>query len=330
MVQRSALSVLVAAVLLFAATGLPAGRVSDTAFAADGCSDLDGDGFVHITDMTIWSNYFAQTVPPAPPQADIFKDGSLGALDFTTLFNDFFSSTGCQADPLPSTKLAGGALAVDADGEDTTEGDPVQSTRTVVIGEPFHVSIQVTSNPGIVAVQQRLHWDEGPLDPNPRTAFENDLWRNFQSSIVSGQALGPADSKSGNEAYIEHGSAPFKATFVETSTYVGPVAQFEFVCRNPGTANLTLDAAHSVLADLPSTEYTPTVTGAEIECVCPPEGCPVGGIAELPEVVVRTPLEAEGPAVLSTSVVAGVVAAVTAGAVATGGAAWWARRRGNG
>lgn len=326
MVQRSALSVLVAAVLLFAATGLPAGRVSDTAFAADGCADFDGDGFVHVVDVIIWSNYFGQTVPPAPQQVDLVKDGGLNAADFSLLFQEFLSSTACQTDPLPSTSLAGGALAVDADGEDTTAGDAVQSTRTVVLGETFHVTIQITSNPGIYGVQQRLHWDEGPLNLNARTAFENDLWVNIQPAAARFQKLGPPDEGSGNDAYIELGSTPFK-TLGDSSTFVGPVAQFEFVCQLPGTANLTLDAAHSLFADAPSTEYKPAVTGAQIECVCPPEGCPVGGIAELPEVVARAPLEAPGSSGPSTSVVAGIVAAATAGAFALGGAAWYARRR---
>ena len=52
---------------------------------------------------------------------------------------------------------------------------------------------------------------------------------------------------------------------------------------------------------------------------------PVGGIAELPDVA-GTPLEAEGSWVPSAGVVAGVVTAVAAGALALGGAAWYARR----
>lgn len=327
MVRCSLLCVLVAAVLLLAATGLPeADRLSDTAFAADGCADLDGDGFVHVADVIIWSNYFGQTVPPAPAQADLVKDGGLNAADFTVLFNEFLSSTGCQTNPLPSTTLAGGALAVDADGEDTTAGDPVQSTRTVLIGETFHVSIQLTANPGIFAVQERLHWDEGPLNLNARTAFENDLWVNIQPSAARFQKLGPADNGIGNDAYIELGSTPFKS-LGDSSTFVGPIAQFEFVCQLRGTANLTLAATHSLLADAPSTEYTPTVTGAQIECVCPPEGCPVGGVAELPDVAAR-PLEAVGSSGPRAIVMVGVVAAIAAVAVALGGAGWYARRRG--
>lgn len=57
-------------------------------------------------------------------------------------------------------------------------------------------------------------------------------------------------------------------------------------------------------------------------CKAPP---PVGGIAELPAVA-GTALEVESSGV-GAGVVGGVVAAVAAGAVALGGAAWYARRR---
>ena len=59
---------------------------------------------------------------------------------------------------------------------------------------------------------------------------------------------------------------------------------------------------------------------------CPPEGCPVGGIAELPDVAGR-PLEAQDSSGFRASVRGGVLAAVAAGALALGGAAWYARRR---
>ena len=188
--------------------------------------------------------------------------------------------------------------------------------------------VRYSTNPGIYAVQQRLHWDEGPLDLNARSVAQNDRWLGIQPDTGTLQKLGPPDDGSGNDAYIELGSLPF-LLFGDSNTFVGPVAQFEFVCQLRGTANLTLDPAHSVLADAPTTKYTPTVTGAQIECVCPPEGCPVGGIAELPEVAARAPLEAEAPAVPSVMVAVGIVAAVTAVAVAIGGTAWWARRRGD-
>ena len=53
---------------------------------------------------------------------------------------------------------------------------------------------------------------------------------------------------------------------------------------------------------------------------------PVGGIAELPEVA-GVPLEAPGSSDSNTGLLAGIAAAIAAGTVALGGAAWYARRR---
>ena len=75
----------------------------------------------------------------------------------------------------------------------------------------------------------------------------------------------------------------------------------------------------------PTSTNTPTPTITATPTPCPPEGCPVGGIAELPEVA-GTPLETEGSSGPSAGVLAGV-AAGTAGVVGLGGAAWYARRR---
>ena len=52
----------------------------------------------------------------------------------------------------------------------------------------------------------------------------------------------------------------------------------------------------------------------------------VGGIAELPEVA-GTPLEAPDSSGLSAGLIAGVAAVAVTGAIAFGGAAWYARRR---
>ena len=52
----------------------------------------------------------------------------------------------------------------------------------------------------------------------------------------------------------------------------------------------------------------------------------IGGIAELPEVA-APPLEAPDSSGSSTGLIAGIVAAIAAGTLALGGAAWYARRR---
>ena len=58
-----------------------------------------------------------------------------------------------------------------------------------------------------------------------------------------------------------------------------------------------------------------------------PTPAPVGGIAELPDVSGGTPLATGGSPGSGRGAVAGIAVAVAAGAVALGGAAWYARRR---
>ena len=57
-----------------------------------------------------------------------------------------------------------------------------------------------------------------------------------------------------------------------------------------------------------------------------PLGASVGGGADLPEVA-GTPLEAPDSSGSNTGLLAGIVAAIAAGTVTLGGAAWYARRR---
>ena len=63
-----------------------------------------------------------------------------------------------------------------------------------------------------------------------------------------------------------------------------------------------------------------------VSAVVPGPPTPIGGIGLLPSVD-GVPLEAEGSSGPSPGVLAGVAAAITASAVALGGAAWYARRR---
>ena len=59
---------------------------------------------------------------------------------------------------------------------------------------------------------------------------------------------------------------------------------------------------------------------------CPTEGCPVGGVAELPEVA-RAPLEAGDSSGPGAAMLASVTAGVLAGAASISGAVWYTRRR---
>ncbi len=57
--------------------------------ATPGCPDLDGDSDVDLDDVNIVTSYVPKTVPPAPPQADVFGPGGKpdGQVD---VFNDVF------------------------------------------------------------------------------------------------------------------------------------------------------------------------------------------------------------------------------------------------
>ncbi len=264
-------TIVVVAVLVGAGTGLSErGGFSDIVFGADGCADVDGDGFVHMIDVVTVAAYHGSTVPPAPPQVDVHpaKDGSVAVGDIGYVFDRFGTSTACQTNPLSKTSLTGGVLILDADGEDTSASNPVESTRAVVVGDTFHVSVQLTANPEIVGYQVRLHWDEPLLQLAERTASENDIVGNGTPPGFPNQTLGPADDDSGNDAYIELMWALLLKESGTTS-YVGPVAQFEFVCQAEGVASITLAGvgSHTALGDIfPTTEYTPTLRNAVVLC----------------------------------------------------------------
>lgn len=243
--------------------------------AASGCADIDGDGFVHIIDSVMVGEHFGSFVPPAPAQVDVVKNGQIFLSDIGETLSQFGTSTTCQTSPLSKTALSGGALAVDADGESTSPGDPVESKRAVPVGTAFHVTVQLTENPDIAGYQLRLHWDEATLDLNARTDAENDLWQELTALIIGyHQALGPTDDNAGSEAYIELGATIPLPPGIQppgSSTLLGPVAQFEFTCQAEGTADLTLSGAgaHTALVAWFATEYTPTLTNAQINCVDP-------------------------------------------------------------
>ena len=91
--------------------------------------------------------------------------------------------------------------------------------------------------------------------------------------------------------------------------------------RSQDTANNLADFDCGDPADPENNEGSSVSLAATISCTPP-----VGGVAELPDVA-GAGLEAEGSSGPSATVVVGVVAAVTAGAVALGSAGWYARRR---
>ena len=91
--------------------------------------------------------------------------------------------------------------------------------------------------------------------------------------------------------------------------------------RSQDTADNSADFDCGDPADPTNNAGSSVSLAATISCTPP-----VGGVAELPDVAGGR-LEAEGSAGPSGAVVVGVLAAVTAGAVALGSAGWYARRR---
>ncbi|MEX1255270.1 MAG: cohesin domain-containing protein [Dehalococcoidia bacterium] len=264
---------LIAVSLLVALAGVvrPPDGPSTPASAATGCADVDGDGIVHLIDGVMVANYFGTAAGSAPAQVNINKTGAnIDLADVVSIASALDTTTGCQASGLANFNLSGGALAVDANGEVTTPGDPVQTTRTVTQNN-FDVSVQLTSTAGagIAGFQTRLHWDEALLDFVPNTAGRNEAWQeNTGLTTASNQVLGPADDGAGNEAYVElmaqHISEP-------NNTFTGPIAQFEFACHANGTANVTLETTsyHTSLAAKANTQYLPTTANATITCGMP-------------------------------------------------------------
>ena len=246
------------------------------ASAASSCADVDHDGIVHLIDAVIVSDHFGQLVPPAPPEVDLVKDNAISIGDIIQVIL-VFDTTGCQTGtPQPKGAGAFGALAVDADGENTSPGDTVETKRSVPIGQTFHITVHMTTNPdpNTVGYQLRLHWDEALLDLTTRTQDENDLWLENFTGGVALQALGPADDDSGSDAFIELGA--FELVPGVTTGATGPVAQFEFTCQAAGTANLTLASGggHSAVVARPATVFSPTLTNAQINCVIGPTWTP--------------------------------------------------------
>ena len=135
---RASLRIYVLAVVFAVMLGLLGNDgPSRMASAADECADFDGDGFVHVTDQIIFSPWHFFTVPPAPPQLDYNKDGSLTIAAQVSIGSELFSSTTCQTDPLPTTTLACCALEVAANGANPVSTDPAQRFSTVTLGDTF-------------------------------------------------------------------------------------------------------------------------------------------------------------------------------------------------
>ncbi|MEX2159657.1 MAG: flexitail domain-containing putative surface protein [Dehalococcoidia bacterium] len=240
------------------------------ALAAAGCADIDGDGNHRIIDAVMINDYYGSNVPPAPVQVDMNKDAVID------LFNDIFTAlfayqtpTGCQGSALSKSTSSAGALAVDAYGEGTGASDLLQTSRRADVGETFHVTVHLTSNPGMIqGYDLEAHWSEALLDLNARTAEDNDLLDETPVSAVVVQLASPADNDSGSDAALKLGAMTLPGG--GTTAYTGPIAQLEFTCEAAGTATVSLSAAPSTMLVAPSaTQYNPSVASATVICQNP-------------------------------------------------------------
>ncbi len=151
---------------------------------------------------------------------------------------------------------------------------------------------------------------------------------------------------------VRHGSSA-TSTFNFSINAAGPLPPPVTLALSHGshtdniTANLTFIATASCFGRVHDiTSYELTVTGQQkaglteqqeagaptfeegigLRAAGPGGGCPVGGIAELPDAAVA-PLDVPESSGLDAGVVVGLGGAALAGAIALGGGAWYARRR---
>jgi hypothetical protein len=67
------------------------------------CPDLDNNGVVNMNDVGIASTYFGQAVPPAPPEVDQNKSGTITAADINAIITAIGGPGAC----LPPTVSIG-------------------------------------------------------------------------------------------------------------------------------------------------------------------------------------------------------------------------------
>ena len=221
------------------------------------------------------------------------------------------------------------SIEVKAAGCDTKGVSP--TTCEVPVGSVFTVSVHLNDIDGLVdkdadtkagyiAVQARLNYSAGlTLKNRPGVTELEGVWPD---------CFFPAENK-GVGTYLAA-----CAIDVETdeSIYIGRVMEVDYNCTpTPSTGN-TVSLVHGPLRDTFVGDETPIAVAEQpgltetLTISCAPAIGSVGGIAELPEVA-GTSLEAPDSSGTNTGLLAGSVAAVAAGAIALGGAAWYGRRR---
>ena len=176
------------------------------------------------------------------------------------------------------------SLSIDADCEDPATDSTIETERTLLVGDTFHICVYgAFPVPGSAAgYQARVHWDEFTLNLNPRTAGTNDLWHleppssgGAPNAASVSQVIGPADDDSGSEAYVRP-RAMDDAGENSNPPFVGRVAQLELVCQNHSPGNIEIrvpgaDDGSAFLEGTPKikTEIKPTLASAVIICLDP-------------------------------------------------------------
>jgi hypothetical protein len=215
----------------------------------------------------------------------------------------------------------------------------VQATRTVEKGTAFFVDILIGSVSDLQAFNFELAYDQ-TLVSAPTVTTGPDVDRNpdanqtFLSSTGRIWSCSPP-APSGDIDPSPTVGAAFLSCY-STGAAPGPdvgttetlLARVQFDAIEPGTTALTLRNLNTFRAGgietgscNPTVIVAATCTGASVAV-----SLPVGGIAELPEGV-DSALETAGSSGPGVGVLAGTAAAAVLGAAATGGAAWYVRRR---
>jgi len=178
-----------------------------------------------------------------------------------------------DVNPLTVECIEDGSMAVDAIGDSTSPGDPVDVKRTVPVGEPFLITAHVTTPPdagigGYSAYRAEVRWDESYLDYNTQPVAAENAW---PETCNTAKSTGP-DDDTGNDAFVSIAcvSAP-----TVSSAYTGPVVQLEFVCHEVGPAQLSLTTLAqdptngTMLVDALGGQLSSSVTNASVNCSAP-------------------------------------------------------------
>jgi hypothetical protein len=242
--------------------------------------------------------------PGTPLDSLILSDGNTGIVDKDGLE---ILTVACSEPPLPPPPPpTGGSFAVDCDA-----GSPgVQVACAFGSGAALKVLVHVAGAPtgGYIYFGIALGWDGSVLGHTPTTdPAEEALWSHCD---LASRPVQPSPD------VTQLDCQPIALPVADT--YVGPVAEFEFRCEEPGVAAISLlePGGLTIFGLGAGGVRTPDVADGTVTCT---EALAVGGTGSLPDV-------AGLPASGGTPI--GLLATVAgAAAIVAGGGAWVLRRR---